>query len=369
MAKKAQASKAASTRSGKSRAGKANGARPRTRGMGGGGHRLAEAFGAVERLPVLAISRERLRRMASKPGASDSEIVETVESDVALTIAVLRAASQRNGRPGRLTTVQDAVETLTPAGVEDAAEQLETYDFFEPAGEWRGELERFRRHSAAVKHAAGRIAEVTRLPSWDELTLAALLHDIGRVVLVRLYPGYLSLVDDRTQLPEERIKVERRELGIDHALVGGVLARRWGLPSTVAAAIERHHAEDGEGAAAAVALADLIAHHGHGEAVSARRVSELSARCGLPEDRTWALLYEFPYTQVRRRRRSEPCPLSGRELDALRGLAEGKVYKEIAVDLGLSVSTVRTHLHNVYRKIGAVDRAQAVLIARERDWI
>ena len=32
------------------------------------------------------------------------------------------------------------------------------------------------------------------------------------------------------------------------------------------------------------------------------------------------------------------------------------------------MSTVRTHLHNVYRKIGAVDRAQAVLIARDRGW-
>ena len=33
------------------------------------------------------------------------------------------------------------------------------------------------------------------------------------------------------------------------------------------------------------------------------------------------------------------------------------------------MSTIRTHLHNVYRKIGAVDRAQAVLIAHERGWI
>ena len=74
-----------------------------------------------------------------------------------------------------------------------------------------------------------------------------------------------------------------------------------------------------------------------------------------------ALVYEFPYARGQRRRSSEPCPLSGRELDALRGLADGKVYKEIAEELSLSASTVRTHLHNVYRKIGAVDRAQAVL--------
>ena len=52
----------------------------------------------------------------------------------------------------------------------------------------------------------------------------------------------------------------------------------------------------------------------------------------------------------------------------LRRLAEGKVYKQIAHELALSTSTVRTHLHNIYGKLGAVDRAQAVLIATERGW-
>jgi len=72
---------------------------------------------------------------------------------------------------------------------------------------------------------------------------------------------------------------------------------------------------------------------------------------------------------VGRRRVVEACPLSVRERDVLRLLAEGKVYKQIASDLTLSTSTVRTHLHNVYGKLGAVDRAQAVLIATERGWL
>jgi DNA-binding NarL/FixJ family response regulator len=45
------------------------------------------------------------------------------------------------------------------------------------------------------------------------------------------------------------------------------------------------------------------------------------------------------------------------------------VYKQIAGEMSLSVSTIRTHLHNVYGKIGAVDRAQAVLTSRDRGWI
>jgi DNA-binding NarL/FixJ family response regulator len=56
-------------------------------------------------------------------------------------------------------------------------------------------------------------------------------------------------------------------------------------------------------------------------------------------------------------------------MEVLRRLSEGKVYKQIALELDLSTSTVRTHLHNVYGKLDAVDRAQAVLIANERGWL
>jgi DNA-binding CsgD family transcriptional regulator len=63
------------------------------------------------------------------------------------------------------------------------------------------------------------------------------------------------------------------------------------------------------------------------------------------------------------------CPLSARELSILRLLAEGLVYKQIAERLHLSTSTIRTHLHNIYMKLGARDRAQAVLIASEEAWL
>jgi len=81
------------------------------------------------------------------------------------------------------------------------------------------------------------------------------------------------------------------------------------------------------------------------------------------------VMYELPYPQTGRQRQIDPCPLSDRELDVLRHLGEGKVYKQIAHELTLSTSTVRTHLHNIYGKLGAVDRAQAVLLATERGWL
>ena len=82
-----------------------------------------------------------------------------------------------------------------------------------------------------------------------------------------------------------------------------------------------------------------------------------------------AVLYDLPYPSTDRQRNVEPCPLSARELEVLKRLAQGMVYKQIAHELSLSTSTVRTHLHNIYGKLGAVDRAQAVLYATERGWL
>jgi DNA-binding NarL/FixJ family response regulator len=64
-----------------------------------------------------------------------------------------------------------------------------------------------------------------------------------------------------------------------------------------------------------------------------------------------------------------PSPLTPGERRVVAELGKGLVYKEIALALGLSVSTVRTHLYNTYRKLGVSDRAQAILLAREHNWI
>jgi putative nucleotidyltransferase with HDIG domain len=333
------------------------------------GTRLAEAFETVERYPVLAESRERVIRAATAETARVGEIVEAVEADVALAISVLRFANRSGLVAGGVAGIPAAVEVLKPSGVLAIAGTAPSFDFFDSGGGWELKPERFRVHALATQRAADQIGRVVGWVERDELAIAALLHDVGRLVISRLHPGYKVYFDAISRSPEQRLREEREQLGIDHALVGGVLARRWNLPQRIAIAIERHHAEDAEGLAAMIATADMVAHYCQGEAISPERLRSSAERCGLGEDGLRDLLYELPLTHQDASRVSEPCPLSARELDVLRHLSEGMVYKQIASEMHLSVSTIRTHLHNVYGKIGAVDRAQAVLTARDRGWI
>ena len=60
-----------------------------------------------------------------------------------------------------------------------------------------------------------------------------------------------------------------------------------------------------------------------------------------------------------------PEPLSEREMEVLALLAAGKSNPQIAKELFVAVSTVKTHAKNIYAKLNAHSRTQAVSRARE----
>jgi putative nucleotidyltransferase with HDIG domain len=337
----------------------------------GHGRRLTAAFEALEAYPVLVESRNRILRLFEEgEPPSTSDVVCAVEGDVALAVTVVRLANQLDGpQHGRVDSVVGAVEVLTPSTVLAVARRARTFDFFERTAVWQGIPERFRLHAVATQRAADRLAREISFEARDRLMVTSLLHDIGKLVLIHAYPGYPAQVHGDARTPEDRLQRERRELGVDHALVGGVLARRWGMPRTIAAVIERHHT-DGDGEAALVRLADMLAHYVLGGSVAPSEMLSAARSVGVSPNGLRTVMYELPLpSSGGRPRQVEPCPMSGREIDVLRRLARGMVYKQIASELGLSTSTVRTHLHNVYGKLGALDRAQAVLMATERGWI
>src|SRR5918992_1195760 len=206
----------------------------------GHGKRLTAAFEALEVFPALAESRNRLLAIISEERPSTGEVVRAIESDVALVISVLRLSNGLDSpRRGQVESIVGAVEVLSPEAVQALAANAETFEFFERGKTWDAAPERFRLHAVAVQRAADRLAAASGYAHRDRLLVTALLHDVGKLVLMHAYPGYPRQVHGPARTPEDRLHHERRELGVDHALVGGVLARRWNLPNALASAIER----------------------------------------------------------------------------------------------------------------------------------
>jgi putative nucleotidyltransferase with HDIG domain len=230
-------------------------------------------------------------------------------------------------------------------------------------------LLRISSHAIATRAAAELVARRVGDRRRDELRLIATVHDIGKVALVALSDGYLAGLSNRSATPEDRIDAERRLLTFDHAAIGALVLRRLGLPQSVTATVDRHHADDATGRVAIIRLADMLAHLSHGDPVTPQALESIGRRLSIDEDALLAIAYDLPRARGSRSSEATPSPLTPMQEKALRGLAEGKLYKQIAADLGLAESTVRSHLHNLYRKLDVSDRAQAVLLASERGWI
>ncbi len=121
------------------------------------------------------------------------------------------------------------------------------------------------RHSVRAALAAETIRSAAKVPVPAETSTAALLHDVGKLVLCRfLGPGVLHLlrlaaeVDHLTPLQTEQIILE-----VNHGELGGLVAQHWRLPDTIVRAISYHHTPEQvlEPIAYAVHLANLVSHH------------------------------------------------------------------------------------------------------------
>jgi DNA-binding CsgD family transcriptional regulator/HD-like signal output (HDOD) protein len=344
------------------------------RGHGGGsdgrahGRRLEDALRAVEGFPVLVESRERLVAALSGAQVDRAAVLSCVEADLGLGLAVLRAAGGGPGRTAGPASVAAAVHTLPAGALHVIADSVRVVDFFDRSTTWSRAAVASRRHVAQVQAAIDDLVRLDPALPLDELYTAALLHDVGKAVLAHAHDG-VGEARGADGTPEERLAAERRAFGMDHAVVAGVLLRRWSVSPVITRMVEGHHGDGGDRATTALRLADLLAHRGVGDPVRPGALLDVGARLGLDRDALSALIHDRSGASPRRGAGQGRSPLSQRETEVLLLLAGGRRYEEIAEALDIATSTARTHLHNIYGKLEVANRTQAVLLATERGWV
>jgi HD-like signal output (HDOD) protein/DNA-binding CsgD family transcriptional regulator len=329
--------------------------------------RFSSAFAQIACFPALSGVRATALSAGGRDG-SEADLIDATESDVGLTIAVLRRANDRSaGTRAAVGSIPLAVEAIGISNVVELARDVPVFDLLSPPGSDAHRFERFRTHGLAVQGIADRIVRMTDGVDRDELAVVSLLHDLGRLAVARIWPARVTGQAADSHVPEERSAKEQARTGLDPATIGGAIARRWNFPERIAEAMQGHHTATAAGLAAHVRLADMLAHHASEDAIDATELRSAADACGLGSADLYTLLSEPAGNRSHDRPR--PCPLSRRERGVLRLVSEGKGNIEIADELHLSSSTVRSHLYNVNGKLGVHDRAQAVLCATRHSWV
>ncbi len=241
--------------------------------------KLLAAAATLEPLPASVT-----RLAALSPGDDDilDEIISAVSLDPVLTAEVLRFANSAFARRSReIATVEAAVVRLGATAVlRMATTKALSGQVKNLSGPAKAAAQRVWSHSVATAAAIETIATSADLPMPAEATSAAMLHDVGKLILTRtLTPPVLALLDElATGEGRTTIDAEREVLLVDHGELGAAAAESWQLPSRVVEAIRGHHGPfDGDDLITIVGLADAIAHAVDGEQPSEQADALLEA--------------------------------------------------------------------------------------------
>lgn len=194
-----------------------------------------EAFKNVPTLPGIF---EKITLLIDSPSTTAEDVAKIISSDQALSAKVLRVVnSVFYGFPGRISNLTHALIILGFDVVKGLVLSTSVFDMMLARG-FHGLWE----HSLGCAVTAGVIARKTNDPHPEEVSIAALLHDIGKVILKIEISEKSSLID-QTALEKQISTYEAEEeiLGFNHATVGKWLCKEWHLPNQLADPIIYHH--------------------------------------------------------------------------------------------------------------------------------
>jgi HD-like signal output (HDOD) protein len=236
---------------------------------------LQQIIAEIDTLPTLFQLYSRISHMIADPRVSVNEVSEVVAMDQVMTAKLLKLVNSAFfGFPSQITTVSRAVTILGFQTLKNLIMSTSAMHLFQVVDTdpriFRPDL--LWEHSVACAAGARIIAQRLHYPNAEELFVAGLLHDLGKIVLAYILPqkfqvAVLLALRDKRPLHE----TEQQVIGLHHGGAGRMLAEAWRFPPFLVAAVSAHHQPPAEGpeglGAAVVHLADILARAlqlGHG---------------------------------------------------------------------------------------------------------
>ncbi len=232
--------------------------------------REVEEIGGLPTLPEVPM---KILQLITSEKSSMDDISRIVERDPSLTVNILKVAnSPYYGMRQKIASLKLALTILGLNEIINIVTSISIVRLF-PTRLSGGSFDRvkFWNHSFGCATAARMLARDLDPETEGVEFVAGLLHDIGKLVLDQYFHPKLREV---RKLREKEglalLEAETRVIGVDHAVLGSWLAKRWDLPPPLVESIAHHHSpldvlalappSREPALTAMVHLADILAH-------------------------------------------------------------------------------------------------------------
>jgi putative nucleotidyltransferase with HDIG domain len=232
--------------------------------------KIRDVIAHFDALPSAPKLYWEITEAASRPHTTLGDIATIVEKDPALVAKLLQLVNSAYfGLACRVTSIRQAVQYLGLDLIKGLAlaDRVFAGATFKPIDNFSVDL--FQRHSLLTAQVAKKAT--TGTPRNEEVFAAAIMHDIGKVLLACGFPDRFA---EAVRIARERNEclhaVEPEIFGTTHAEVGAFLLGMWGLPFTIVEAVAYHHrpelvAGGDRDVLIAVHLAEVLVDAGTGE--------------------------------------------------------------------------------------------------------
>ncbi|OGQ99780.1 MAG: HD family phosphohydrolase [Deltaproteobacteria bacterium RIFOXYD12_FULL_50_9] len=229
-----------------------------------------KALREIKNLPTLPGVIIKLSKMADDPETTAEQMGKVISMDHILAAKLLKLVNSAfYGFPQKISSLSSAIILLGVNVIKSLIISASIFDIME-----KQDVELWE-HSLGCAVICSVLAKRLGVQDPDEVSTAGLIHDIGKVAIQMELPRENELIN---QLVLER-QISRRDaelevLGLEHAEVGGWLAKSWNLPKKLVEPVASHHdprmASDEQLASAIVHFSDIMIRglgYGHGDDV------------------------------------------------------------------------------------------------------
>jgi HD-like signal output (HDOD) protein len=220
----------------------------------------------VKELQPIATMVHKVLSFAADPDGSIVDLVHLVEHDPAITANLLRICnSAYMGLAVKIDSIQQAVTML---GLQQVVElvlaQNLSGNLTKAQEGYQMEKGDLWKQSVAAAMVARTLAERRDIMALPAIYTAALLKDIGKVILHEYVSDKLGKIQNLVKTKRYSfIEAEQACIGMDHATLGGIVAKEWNFSPHMVYMIANHHLHNPEArndpATATLYLADMVA--------------------------------------------------------------------------------------------------------------
>ena len=208
--------------------------------------RKREIISKMKSFPSMSGIAAKVLNLLDNPDSSAAQVEQLLKQDPSLTANLLKLTNSAYfGIPSKVGSVRHAIAMLgwkrlsklvlaaCVSAITDR--QIPGYDL-PPGMLWQ--------HSVAVSVTAEGLMRELKIAETDEIFTAALLHDLGKLILGSFVEKELKEIQEVAARGIPFQMAEQEVLGTDHAEIGALMLESWSFPPKLVSAVRWHHDPD-----------------------------------------------------------------------------------------------------------------------------